>query len=62
MDYSTPLLNNLLTRDDSPMNTDPVGVILSIIGCRRTRQLQNLMVAASGNWKYGLILSMPSVE
>jgi len=63
MDFSSPLLNNLLTKDQSPINSEPIAELLSIIGCKRTRQLQTILANnPNGYWRYRIILTLPSVE
>jgi hypothetical protein len=62
MDFSSPLLNSLLSKDQSSLNSNPVATILSIIGCKRAKQLQSILLNnPSGYWKYILMANMPDL-
>ena len=59
LDYSSPLLNSLLAKDQSPFNCEPIASMISIIGCKKTRQLNSLLSSnPSGLWKYSILLEM----
>ena len=55
-DYSAPLLNTLLAKDMAPFNSEVTAQLLHIIGNRRNRQLNNLLINGSpGTWKLFLL-------
>ncbi len=55
-DYSAPLLNALLTKEMAPFNSEVTAQLLQIIGNRRNRQLNNLLINGSpGTWKLFLL-------
>lgn len=62
-DYSSPLLNSLLVKDQSISNCEPISAIISIIGCKKSRQIHSILASnPSGMWKYSILFQMESID